>query len=75
MNDRLMLINPHFLPILYCGGGSRHVYSVAVGRAPRHTVKYACGALGYLHIYTWREAPSTMPVWAASLRILVRNAG
>ena len=33
------------------------------------------GALGYLHIYTWREAPSTLPVSAASLRNLVRNAG
>ena len=37
--------NPHFSPDFYCGGGSRHVYCVALGRAPRHTVKYACGAL------------------------------
>ena len=25
--------------------GSGHVYYVALGRAPRHTVEYACGAL------------------------------
>jgi hypothetical protein len=38
--------SPHFSPVFYCGGGSGHVYCVALGRAPRHTVKYACGALG-----------------------------
>ena len=26
-------------------GGSGHVYCVALGRAPRHTVVFACGAL------------------------------
>jgi hypothetical protein len=36
--------SPHFSPAFYCGGGSGHVYSVALGRAPRHTIKYACGA-------------------------------
>jgi hypothetical protein len=65
--------SPHFSPAFYCGGGSGHVNCVALCRAPRHTVEYACGALGSLHIYTWREAPSTMPVCAASLRNLVRN--
>jgi len=38
--------NPHFSPAFYCGGGSGHVYCVALPRAPRRTVKYACGALG-----------------------------
>jgi len=36
--------NPHFSPSFCCGGGSGHVY-VALPRASRHTVKYACGAL------------------------------
>jgi predicted RNase H-like HicB family nuclease len=66
---------PHFSPAFYCGGGFGHVYCVALCRAPRHTVEYACGALRNLHCYTWREAPSTIPVCAASLRNLVRNAG
>jgi len=38
-------INPHFSPSFCCCGGSGHVYCVALPRAPRHTVKYACGAL------------------------------
>ena len=38
--------NPHFSQAFYCGGGSGHVYCVALGRAPRHTVEYVCGALG-----------------------------
>jgi hypothetical protein len=33
------------------------------------------GPLRNLHAYTWREAPSAMPVCTASLRNLVRNAG
>jgi len=37
--------NPHFSQAFYCGVGYGHVYGVALGRAPRHTVKYACGAL------------------------------
>jgi len=37
--------NPHFSQAFYCGVAYRHVYGVALGRAPRHTVKYACGAL------------------------------
>jgi len=37
--------NPHFSPSFCCGGGFGHVYCVALPRAPRHTVKYACGAL------------------------------
>jgi hypothetical protein len=48
---------------------------VALCRAPRHTVEYACGALRNLYVYTWREAPSAIPFCAASLRKLVRNAG
>ena len=40
------LLALHFSPIFYCGGGSGHVYCVALGRAPRHTVVYVCGALG-----------------------------
>jgi hypothetical protein len=39
-------LSPHFSPAFYCGGGSGHVYCVALSRAPRHTVEYACGALG-----------------------------
>jgi len=38
-------LSPHFSPSIYCGGGSGRVYSVAPPWAPRHTVKYACGAL------------------------------
>jgi len=37
--------SPHFSQAFYCGVGYGHVYSVALGWAPRHTVKYACGAL------------------------------
>ena len=37
---------PHFSQAFYCSGGSGHVYCVAIGRAPRRTVEYACGALG-----------------------------
>jgi len=37
--------SPHFSPSFCCGGGSGHVYCVALPWAPRHTVKYACGAL------------------------------
>jgi len=36
--------SPHFSPSVYCGGGFGHVYDVALPWAPRHTVKYACGA-------------------------------
>src|SRR5512136_616600 len=39
-------LSPHFSQAFYCGGGSGHVYSVALGRAPRRTVEYVCGALG-----------------------------
>jgi hypothetical protein len=38
--------SPHFSRAFYCGGGSGHVYCVALGRAPRRTVEYVCGALG-----------------------------
>ncbi len=41
-----LILNPHFLQGFYCGGGSVHIYCVARLRAPRHTVEYACGALG-----------------------------
>jgi len=41
----LLIASPHFSQGFYCGVGYGHVYSVALGRAPRHTVKYACGAL------------------------------
>jgi len=44
-------VSPHFSPAFYCGGGSGRVYCVALGRAPRRTVEYACGAFG--------RAPST----------------
>jgi hypothetical protein len=37
--------SPHFSQAFYCGGGSGHVYCVALPRAPRRTVEYACGAL------------------------------
>jgi len=40
----LHLASPHFSQAFYCGVGYGHVYGVALGRAPRHTVKYACGA-------------------------------
>ena len=38
--------SPLFSRAFYCGGGSGHVYCVALRRAPRRTVEYACGALG-----------------------------
>ena len=41
-----MMVRPHFSPAFYCGDGSGHVYCVALHRAPRRTVEYACGALG-----------------------------
>ena len=37
--------SPHFSPAFYCGGTDERVYCVALPRAPRRTVKYACGAL------------------------------
>jgi len=40
------LASPHFSPDFYCGPGSGHVYGVALRRAPRRTVEYACGTLG-----------------------------
>ena len=39
------MVSPHFSPGFYCGGGSGHVYCVALSRAPRRTVEYASGAL------------------------------
>ena len=42
----IVAVNPHFSPASYCGGGYEHVYCVALGRAPRRTVKCASGALG-----------------------------
>jgi len=39
-------INPHYSWSFYCGGGSGRVCCVALLRAPRRTVEYACGALG-----------------------------
>jgi hypothetical protein len=38
-------LSPHFSQAFYCGSGYGHVYCVALRRAPRHTVEYACGAL------------------------------
>ena len=39
-------VSPHFSPATYCGGGSGHVYCVALGRASRQTVESASEALG-----------------------------
>ena len=39
-------LSPHFSPGFCCGGGYRHVYCVALGRAPRRSVHYVSGALG-----------------------------
>jgi hypothetical protein len=36
--------SPHFSQGFYCGVTEHHVYCVALLQAPRHTVKYACGA-------------------------------
>jgi hypothetical protein len=38
--------NPHFSQGFYYGVTEDHVYYVALLQAPRHTVKYACGAFG-----------------------------
>jgi hypothetical protein len=43
---RISAINPHFSPAFCCCSGSGHVCSIALRRAPGHTVQYACGALG-----------------------------
>jgi hypothetical protein len=50
----MTLPSPHFSPAFYCGGGSGHVYCVALGRAPRRTVEYACGALLSRALYPCR---------------------
>ena len=60
----------HFSPVFYCGGGSGHVYCVALGRAPRHTVVYVCGALGRAG---WK-APDA-PCIHARLRRLATKTG
>jgi len=33
--------SPHFSQAFYCGAGYGHVYTIALGRAPRDTVKNA----------------------------------
>jgi hypothetical protein len=71
-------LNPHFSPAFYCGGGSRHINCVALGRAPRHTVEYACGALGRAGWKTARRAlypcPSAPPRYETCFEnILNRN--
>ena len=45
LSENTPFVKSYFSPDFYCGGGSGHVYGVALGRAPRHNVKYACGAL------------------------------
>jgi len=41
--------SPHFSQAFYCGVGYGHVYGVALGRAPRHTVKIDIrGAVWYI---------------------------
>ena len=37
--------SPHFSPVVCCSAGYIRHYCVALGRAPRRTVKYACVAL------------------------------
>ena len=68
------VLSPHFSPDFYCGGGSGHGYCVALRRAPRRTVEYACGALGRAGRMR-RMRLVSMPVCASSLRNLVRKAG
>jgi len=55
--------SPHFSPAFYCGGGSGHVYCVALGRAPRRTVEYACGALRSRALYPCPSAPPRYEIW------------
>ena len=64
-SDDFKWASPHFSPGFYCGGGSGHVYCVALGRIPRRTVKQPIPVARLV----------SMPVCAASLRNLVRNAG
>jgi len=69
--DPTRALNPHFSPALYCGGGSGHVYCVALGLAPRRTVEYASGALGLascIHAPLCRLA--TIPGEKSGLRAL-----
>jgi hypothetical protein len=66
--------SPHFSQAFYSGGVSRHVSCVALGRIPRRTVEYACGILPS----RWPKRQMrlvSMPVYPASLRNPVRNAG
>src|SRR5512137_1276301 len=48
---------PHVSQAFYCGGGSGHVYCVALGRIPRRTVEYACGILPSRALYPCPSAP------------------
>ena len=44
--EEIKAASPHFSQAFYCGGGSGHVYCVALRQAPRRTVEYVCRALG-----------------------------
>jgi hypothetical protein len=50
------LPSPHFSPAFYCGGGSGHVYFVALGQAPRRTVKAPSGRAPCIHARLHRLA-------------------
>jgi hypothetical protein len=74
LNPESGIVNPHFSQAFYSGGVSRHVYCVALCRIPRRTVEYACGILAS----RWPKRQMrlvSMPVYPASLRKPVRNAG
>jgi len=45
-SENTPFVKSYFSPAFYCGAGSGHVYGVALRRAPRRTVEYACGTLG-----------------------------
>ena len=65
------MLNPHFSPAFYCGCTEERVYCVALLRAPRRTVKYACGDLGRAHcIHAALHSLATKPGEKCGLMLL-----
>jgi len=55
--------SPHSSPDFYCGGGSRHIYAVALCQAPRRAVEYVCGAPRSRALYPPPSAPPRYKTW------------
>jgi hypothetical protein len=68
--------NPRFSPAFTCGGGSGHVYRVALRRAFRQTVKSASEALGRAPcIHARLQRLATKPGEKCGLMSETRGAG